>query len=75
MGSIGTFGSFTQARLAIYAAHKGLSVTGNNIANVNTTGYTRQRLFCVSASRSSATPIWTSAIVVRWPTWAAWMPN
>ena len=38
MGSIGTFGSFTQARLAIYAAHKGLSVTGNNIANVNTVG-------------------------------------
>ena len=26
---IGTFGSFTQARLAIYAAQTGLSVTGN----------------------------------------------
>ncbi len=44
MGSIGTFGSFTQARLAIYAAQKGLSVTGNNISNVNTVGYTRQRV-------------------------------
>ena len=42
--SIGTFGSFTQARLAIYAAQSGLSVTGNNISNVNTKGYTRQRL-------------------------------
>ncbi len=41
---IGTFGSFTQARLGIYAAQAGLSVTGNNIANINTTGYTRQRL-------------------------------
>ena len=41
---IGTFGSFTQARLAIYASHTGLSVTGNNIANINTTGYTRQKL-------------------------------
>lgn len=44
MGSIGTFGSFTQARLGIYASHAGLSVTGNNIANINTTGYTRQSL-------------------------------
>ncbi len=41
---IGTFGSFTQARLAIYAAQTGLTVTGNNISNVNTPGYTRQRL-------------------------------
>lgn len=41
---IGTFGSFTQARLGIYAAQNGLSVTGNNIANINTTGYTRQKL-------------------------------
>lgn len=44
MSNIGTFGSFTQARLAIYAAQKGLSVTGNNISNINTNGYTRQRL-------------------------------
>ncbi len=44
MGTIGTFGSFTQARLAIYASQMGLSVTGNNIANINTTGYTRQKL-------------------------------
>ena len=41
---IGTFGSFTQARLAVYAAQTGLTVTGNNISNVNTLGYTRQRL-------------------------------
>ncbi len=42
--SIGTFGSFTQARLAIYAAQNGMQVTGNNISNINTVGYTRQRL-------------------------------
>lgn len=42
--SIGTFGSFTQARLAIYAAQTGLTVTGNNISNINTPGYTRQRV-------------------------------
>ncbi len=44
MSSIGTFGSFTQARLGIYAAQKGISVTGQNITNINTPGYTRQRL-------------------------------
>lgn len=44
MGTIGTFGSFTQARLAIYASQMGMSVTGNNISNINTTGYTRQKL-------------------------------
>ena len=60
MGSIGTFGSFTQARLAIYAAHKGLSVTGNNIANVNTTGYTRQRLEQSSFGASGADRYYSS---------------
>lgn len=44
MSSIGTFGSFVQAQSGIYAAQKGMSVTGNNIANINTPGYTRQRL-------------------------------
>ena len=44
MSSIGTFGAFTQARLAIYASQAGLSVTGNNISNINTKGYTRQSL-------------------------------
>ncbi len=42
--SIGTFGSFTQARLAIYAAQTGINVSGNNISNINTEGYTRQKV-------------------------------
>ncbi|MBD5133595.1 MAG: hypothetical protein HDT38_03840 [Clostridiales bacterium] len=48
MGMIGTFDSFTTARLGIYAAQHGLRVTGNNISNINTSGYTRQRLDQVS---------------------------
>lgn len=44
----GTFGSFTTARLGIYAAQTSLNVTGNNIANMNTRGYTRQRADLVS---------------------------
>lgn len=48
MGMVGTFDGFTTARLGIYAAQKGLMVTGNNISNINTVGYTRQRLDQVS---------------------------
>jgi flagellar hook-associated protein 1 FlgK len=44
----GTFDTFNTARLGIYAAQLGLSVTGNNIANINATGYTRQTLDQVS---------------------------
>lgn len=46
--AMGTFGAFTQARLAIYAAQTGITVTGNNISNINTPGYTRQRVNQVS---------------------------
>ena len=35
-----TFGSLTTVKLGIYAAQKGLDVTGNNITNINTNGYT-----------------------------------
>lgn len=48
MAVIGTFGSFTAARLGIYASQASLSATGNNIANINTVGYTRQRMDLVS---------------------------
>lgn len=52
--AIGTFGTFTQARLGIYAATKGLTVTGNNISNINTVGYTRQALDQVSLRNGGA---------------------
>ena len=48
MAVIGTFGSFTAARLGIYASQASLHATGNNIANINTAGYTRQRMDLVS---------------------------
>ena len=44
MAVLGTFGSFTTARLGIYASQASLNVTRNNIANINTVGYTRQRM-------------------------------
>lgn len=40
----GTFSGFNTARLAIYASQQALNVTGHNISNINTTGYTRQKL-------------------------------
>lgn len=64
MSSIGTFGAFTTARLGIYAAHLGLNVTGNNIANINTYGYTRQTLDQVSL-RAGAGDRYQSTMTVR----------
>ena len=60
----GTFGAFGVARLGIYAAQSGLDVTGNNITNINTAGYTRQRLDLVSLS-SSASDKYASIYNVR----------
>lgn len=42
MGTISTFGTYALARLGIYSAQNSISITGNNISNVNTMGYTRQ---------------------------------
>ena len=54
MAIIGTFSSFTTARLAIYASQASLNVTGNNIANNNPPGYTRQRMDLVSLYSTGA---------------------
>lgn len=54
MGSMTTFGAFTAARLGMYASMKGLDVTGHNIANINTKGYTRQVLDQVSLRLSGS---------------------
>ena len=40
--NISTFGTYTMARLGIYVAQQALSVTGNNISNINTEGYSRE---------------------------------
>jgi flagellar hook-associated protein FlgK len=39
----GTFGSLNAATTALWAQRRALDVTGQNIANVNTEGYSRQR--------------------------------
>ncbi|MBR2894048.1 MAG: hypothetical protein IKC03_00125 [Oscillospiraceae bacterium] len=52
MSFIGTFGMFTTARMGVYTAQQGLNLTGNNIANINTVGYTRQTLDIKSMNAS-----------------------
>ncbi len=44
MAVIGTFGTYGTAILGIHAAQSAMQVTGNNIGNINTLGYTRQRV-------------------------------
>lgn len=43
-----TFAGFTTARLAMAASQRSLDVIGQNIANINTVGYTKQRVDLVS---------------------------
>ncbi|MGY1601098.1 flagellar hook-associated protein FlgK [Geodermatophilus sp. SYSU D00815] len=39
----GTFGGLNTARTALWANQRGMDVTGQNLANMNTVGYSRQR--------------------------------
>ncbi|QUH19022.1 flagellar hook-associated protein FlgK [Alkaliphilus sp. B6464] len=39
-----TFSGFNSARSGLFAAQRALDITGHNLANINTRGYTRQRL-------------------------------
>jgi flagellar hook-associated protein 1 FlgK len=41
---VSTFSGLNTASTALWAAQRGMDVTGQNIANVNTAGYTRQRV-------------------------------
>src|SRR4051812_38352496 len=52
MGS--TFGGINTALTSLYAQRRGLDVTGQNIANANTEGYTRQRVLLEAKNGSVA---------------------
>lgn len=45
-----TFAGFNTASLALSASQRALDVTGQNLSNINTQGYTRQRLDQISLS-------------------------
>lgn len=54
-----TFLAFQTASRALAASQANIDVTGNNIANVNTAGYTRQRVDLTSISSSGYTQKYT----------------
>ncbi|MEL7656684.1 MAG: flagellar basal body protein, partial [Bacillota bacterium] len=54
-----TFLAFQTANRAMAASQANIDVTGNNIANVNTDGYTRQRVDLTSISTSGYTQKYT----------------
>ena len=54
-----TFLAFQTASRAIAASQANIDVTGNNIANINTDGYTRQRVDLTSISNSGYTQKYT----------------
>lgn len=47
-----TFSGFNAARSGLFASQRALDITGHNLANINTRGYTRQRL-----EQSASTPM------------------
>lgn len=55
-----TFMGFETAKSAIFANQKSLDIVGNNLANIDTNGYTRQRIERVSVAQSSFTTRVTS---------------
>ena len=54
-----TFLAFQTASRAMSASQANIDVTGNNIANINTDGYTRQRVDLTSISSSGYTQRFT----------------
>ncbi|BFU42132.1 flagellar hook-associated protein FlgK [Krasilnikovia sp. MM14-A1004] len=55
-----SFGSINTALTALYAQRKGLDVTGQNIANANTPGYTRQRVEMQSQVGSTSSAMYAT---------------
>ena len=58
-----TFGSLNTAYSGLVAARTGLDVVGQNIANVNTEGYTRQRVTQGSVEAAARVGLFSSGVV------------
>ena len=58
---LGLFGSLDLSARAVQAQRQGLDVAGQNLANVNTAGYTRQRLMLQSLSQTGSGMGWQGA--------------
>ncbi len=62
MGS--TFGGLNTALTSLYAQRRGLDVTGQNIANANTEGYTRQRVVMQSQNSNVVPGVYATSEAV-----------
>jgi flagellar hook-associated protein 1 FlgK len=56
-----TFSGLSSALSALYAQRQGLDTTGQNIANVNTVGYSRQRAELASVGGSTVPTLWSTS--------------
>jgi flagellar hook-associated protein 1 FlgK len=54
-----TFSGISTALSALYAQRRGLDVTGQNIANVNTAGYSRQRADLTASEANGVASLWS----------------
>ncbi len=59
-----TFLGFETARTSLMASQKALDITSNNISNINTTGYTRQRVDLFSMVTESGTSRYSTGNVM-----------
>jgi flagellar hook-associated protein 1 FlgK len=60
---VSTFGSLNTAYSGLVAARTGIDVTGQNIANVNTEGYTRQRVGQSSVEAPARAGLFSGGVV------------
>ena len=56
-----TFSGLNTAASALYAAQRAIDVTGQNVANVNTDGYSRQRVNLQSIGAAAVPAVWSTS--------------
>ena len=59
-----TFSALNTASSALYAQQRGIDVTGQNVANANTDGYSRQRVDLQSIGGNTVPAIWSTSLQV-----------
>ena len=58
--AVSTFSGLNTAETALWAAQRAMDVTGQNVANANTDGYSRQRVDLQSVGGSAVPAIWST---------------
>lgn len=56
-----TFSGLNTANTALWAAQRAMDVTGQNVANANTEGYSRQRVDLQSVASSALPAVWSTS--------------